>query len=258
MPISAKMGDQVRIVSDIVDEEWRELKIRYRGDKEAVVMPCCGEPGLLKGGPGTQVEKHFAHWPNSNCDWEESTPHRLAKLIIVESCREAGFEATPEYSENDWRADVLAIKGNLRVAFEVQWSRQDMEETVRRQKKLGKDGVHGVWLFNNPPKDHKKQGQFHIFPLRHDPAWLFWVKEKDHDIPLSEFVRIALRREEARDVAGKLREQVDVDEVYAASTPLLDVILESLLKTVLVFLVAVIIVSLFAGSIRALSRSSRR
>ena len=246
MPISARIRGQLRIVSDIKGDEWVQLKGRFKGDRESVIMPCCGKAGLFKGGPGTQVDKHFSHWPDSECDWEESAPHRRAKLIIVDSCREAGFEATPEYSESDWRADVLAVKGDLRIAFEVQWSRQDMEETVRRQEKLRKDGVRGIWLFNNPPKGYQQKRQPEIHSLKHDAAWSFFVEKDGGDIALSQFVKTKLRRLEARNSAEDSCAETHEDEACYVCLPPLQEFWGWFVRIVLGLLIAAFILRLLA------------
>lgn len=56
-----------------------------------------------------------------------------------------GYEVTTEASGVDWRADVLATKpgknGLIKLAFEVQWSPQTLEQTEERQQKYTRDGI---------------------------------------------------------------------------------------------------------------------
>lgn len=52
-----------------------------------------------------------------------------------------------------WRADVLAVQGGKRIAFEVQWSRQTYEATRLRQERYKASNVRGCWFFRIAPKE---------------------------------------------------------------------------------------------------------
>ena len=54
------------------------------------------------------------------------------KTALVQALAAEGFTSDTEVAGDGWRADVLAEQGPERVAFEVQWSAQDAEETLRR------------------------------------------------------------------------------------------------------------------------------
>ena len=53
---------------------------------------------------------------------------------------------------DDWRADILATRGAVRIAFEVQWSFLRLKDAVYRQSRYERDGVRSCWFFRNPPK----------------------------------------------------------------------------------------------------------
>ncbi len=150
MPLSALIDDLEYIAPLRGDEEWKLLKNSISTGHKKIVMKCCYSPGWMRISKlGT---KHFYHAVATDCTWEkESAEHLYAKAEILLACSQAGYEAKAEVSGLDWRADVLATKDKIKIAFEVQWSNQTLEQTHERQSKFIRDGIRGCWFFRKPP-----------------------------------------------------------------------------------------------------------
>ncbi|GGA09128.1 hypothetical protein CYANOKiyG1_21980 [Okeania sp. KiyG1] len=84
-----------------------------------------------------------------------------------------GYDVKTEASGLDWRADVLAtkqVKNQLvKLAFEVQWSPQSLEETEQRQQKYIRDGIRCCWLFKKLPTSKERQ-DISMFQLQFDQS----------------------------------------------------------------------------------------
>lgn len=106
MPLRAYIEDKEIVSIDLNDEEWSALKARLKAKEIVLTLPCCGQEGFLR--TSNRGLKHFVHLKSANpCDWKpESAEHLKAKVAIMEACREQGWNAIPEFSEADWRADV--------------------------------------------------------------------------------------------------------------------------------------------------------
>lgn len=151
MPLRAiRYGADV-IAPHLSDEAWAAL----RKDRAGIALPCCGSGIVPK--VSSRGLRFFAHrarkTEDRHCDWKpESEVHLGAKLAILAGCEDAGWTARPEMGAEDgtWRADVLATQvtagGEQRVAFEVQWSRQSLEETRSRQERYASAGIRGCWF----------------------------------------------------------------------------------------------------------------
>lgn len=194
------------------DEAWAHLRQENRANRQ-LRMPCCGSSVVLRTSKlGT---RHFAHSRRGPCSTApETAEHLLAKMTIVEGILETRWTATPEQSGQtpagqEWRADVLATKGKNRVAFEVQWSRQEQHETDKRQQRYADAGVRGLWLFRQKDlplgketpsfrleyREHSKTFDVLLPSPHYDPAWSLRSNNSSswgQRIPLKSFVVGAL------------------------------------------------------------------
>ena len=154
MPLSCldHSGSKIQAF-DLSDDQWNVLKAQSRQSSN-LRMPCCDAGVVLK--QSKRGTRFFAHKKVGPClTADEGEEHRQLKMLAVESARSCGWHAETEVpgvapSGEPWRADVLATKGNAKVAIEVQWSGQVDEETLRRQRRYRDSGVRGLWLLRQP------------------------------------------------------------------------------------------------------------
>lgn len=113
----------------------------------------------------------------------ETRQHQTAKNTIAAMCAAAGYTVTAEAIGDDWRADVLAERGSVRLAFEVQWSALTLETCEMRQARYLRDGVRGCWFFRHPPPQlvrrnspHQEYGIPPPLKAREDlPLFHLWI-----------------------------------------------------------------------------------
>lgn len=212
MPLKCiKNGEEYFAFSVADDATWESLR-KDNKQTGCLRMPCCGSGVILRTSKlGT---RHFAHADRGECtSAAETAEHLLAKMEIVRGIQDAFWTPLPEQTGQtpageEWRADVLAVQGSKRVAFEVQWSRQAIDETRRRQNRYREAGVRGLWLFRQ--LDFPLEKDTPAFRLSFDPETKAfsvqlasprynpkWSKQNDADlwnqtIPLTSFVAGAL------------------------------------------------------------------
>jgi hypothetical protein len=147
MPLRALVDGVDVIAPALSDAEWDALRERAT----TVILPCCGSEGYFR--RSAMGTPHFAHKRGGKtCESAGETVYHLkAKADVVLACQQAGYSAVTEVAGEGWRADVLAVKGGVRIAFEVQWSFLRLEDAQYRQERYARDGVRGCWFFRNPP-----------------------------------------------------------------------------------------------------------
>ncbi len=215
MPLKClRGGEEIYSFNIESDEAWEDLR-KANAKAKDLRMPCCDAAVVLRTSKlGT---KHFAHARIGSCTTApETAEHLFAKMAVVEAIRGTDWTPLPEQagctsSSEEWKADVLAVKGNAKVAFEIQWSRQDNTETERRQKRYDEAGVRGLWLFRQ--KDFPIGKETPAFRLVFEPETKSfrillpsphyhpeWVgRDKDaaylwgQSIPLSAFIKGTLK-----------------------------------------------------------------
>jgi hypothetical protein len=165
MPLKALLHGQPILAPLLTDREWTELHFQ----RHHLMLPCCPEVAVqLRGGAGTRRVQHFSHTPLPTCQFRgETTVHLWAKVEIARACAEAGWTVDIEHVEANWRADVLAVRAQQRIAFEVQWSRQTLAQTLARQVRYRAAGVRGCWFFRYPPSELRR-GEGGVLEARHD------------------------------------------------------------------------------------------
>jgi competence protein CoiA len=171
MPLKSLRNGHSVYAFDYAADGWEVLKAEHRKLKH-LTMPCCGATATPK---TSKLGTHFfAHARADGCEAPaETAEHLLAKMAVAEAVKAAGWAVDTEVrgstpTGEDWTADVLASRGRARIAIEIQWSRQDQEETRRRQQRYAESGVRGLWLKRHTNLLTEKRTP--TFRLRYDEA----------------------------------------------------------------------------------------
>ncbi len=135
--------------------------------------------------------------------YHESSAHQRAKAQIAAACARAGYAVTVEAAGEDWRADVLAVRGTVSLAFEVQWSPLKLHEALDRQARYARDGVRGCWFFRAPPTTRAVPD---LALARHDLPLFHLLANADESFSIALDGRLlALDDLTARLVSGRVR-----------------------------------------------------
>ncbi len=165
MPLSAYINGERQIASLLSPLEWETL----RAKRPSIELGCCRSQGFMRVSKlGTQ---HFVHARRSDfcMSAPESAQHLLLKSVVLRAVREAGWNGDVEVCgpSGSWRADVMAHKGSLQVAFEIQLSTIPFAELAARQLKYANSDVRGCWFYGRgalkPPPPAKTD--IPLFPL---------------------------------------------------------------------------------------------
>lgn len=175
------------------DEEWQSLRAAQRSGDVEITMSCCPQVrAVLRAGSRIQ---HFAHKAvPANCNWKpKSKEHERLQYIIARVCHEAGWEADIEVQREGYIADVLALKDDRFVAFEVQITRRPLKEIMDRHQKYIDDDVKDVWLFKKLPAsyDHRQHYKY-LYSFRWEDDKVL-VDSRKGERTLESFIKYFLR-----------------------------------------------------------------
>src|SRR5690606_4802438 len=130
-----------------------------------------------------------AHHPSSSCDFSsgESREHQLCKYLILKYLHENGWTVIPEYRGQTpngeiWIADIYAEKNKAKIAIEIQWSAQSIEETKRRQEKYIASGIRAVWFMRTTQKNKWDVLDYQSYEL---PMFSIWLDKETHHLTAS-------------------------------------------------------------------------
>lgn len=173
MPLRAKIEGQDITSIFMTDEAWSAVRGRD------VQMSCCNARGY--GRTSSRGVRHFVHARGAQCGAAgETADHLTLKALAAAAGVAAGWQAEVEAAGEDWRADVLMTRRAARVAVEIQWSAQTMQETRARQARYTAAGVRACWLMRVPPRpDDYHGGDWRRLSAQEKSAHLH-----DHDTPV--------------------------------------------------------------------------
>ncbi|RUM54858.1 MAG: hypothetical protein DSY85_06480 [Marinomonas sp.] len=129
------------------ESDWDKLKKSYKNRSLKVVY--CGRSTIPKKIKlGTQ---YFAHAKRGDCSTAiEIADHIKFKTSIAESVAAQGLEVFTEYpgaAPDGQKWGGMCMKGNAKLAIEIQWSNQTLDEFLRRMERYKRSGVRCLWLF---------------------------------------------------------------------------------------------------------------
>lgn len=201
MPLRAYIDNEEVISTELSEKQWNDLKLRLKTKESVLKLACCRQNGYLRTSPNGL--RHYVHAKsNSPCNWQPESPEHLqAKIDIIEACKENGWNAIPEFSDSNWRADVLATKNSQKIAFEVQWSKQTFNVTKFRQERYKESNVRGCWFFRIAPEE-LRENEKRLKAVKNLPAFRIFKDENSNIIaqhqqlilPLKGFVTNLLRK----------------------------------------------------------------
>lgn len=156
MPLSAFFDGKPIYSVLCTGAEWIACKAASKGKGGLLRMRCCQAQAVAKRSPNGL--RFFAHKAKSdNCCWEkESDEHELLKAVAARTVHERdGWTAGIEERGDGWRADVLAQRGNVKIAVEIQLSGQSKGATSERNTRFEWSDVVPLWLKGRKNHDNE-------------------------------------------------------------------------------------------------------
>lgn len=171
------MGFRARIDNDEIlslnfdDSEWEELK----KDKQNLKMICCDSIAVMK--KSKYDLKFFSHSPKKACDFKpETIEHLMLKKYVYVILKELGYKIEMEKNisidEVKRRPDVLLEINDLKIVFEIQNTKQNLDLIKQRSDYYINNNMIVVWLnlFNCTGYELSK------FTINNDNIFVYDVK----------------------------------------------------------------------------------
>jgi hypothetical protein len=146
MPLKATLDGRPIISVLTSDEEWREAQKASKGGAKRLRMM---DGARAYATHSRRDLRYFAHKPNQEREASggESEEHEGLKAAAARAVQSrAGWAADVEVLGEGWRADVLAVRGAVKIAIEVQLSAQAKRSTQTRNDRFEASEVTAFWL----------------------------------------------------------------------------------------------------------------
>lgn len=133
---------------DFDQDEWKNLK-KNDTYKKNLKMTCCDSRAIMKTSHlGLQF---FSHHAKKNCNFKpESIEHLMLKKYVYETLKEFGYKADIEKNiyidDIQRRPDVLLEINDLKIAFEIQNTKQNLVLIKQRSEEYTNNNMIVVWL----------------------------------------------------------------------------------------------------------------
>jgi hypothetical protein len=148
----------------VVAEEVPLEQLRRWSQEHVLYCPNCRGAVHVRGGPGRDIQVHFAH-RKGECPWNtesETVRHLRGKVVLAEWLRkqfpQAKVTLEERLPEPNRIADVfVAHPDGQRRAIEFQCAPLDIEEWMLRHTAYRKAGIQDTWIIGNNRRE-KNEG----------------------------------------------------------------------------------------------------